>query len=272
MKRVCVFVSAARSVRAYYVVSSVLLMKLSQHVYFSQDFNLEVLYNLRCHLRALLRVFNTPCVVIDRQDFVDVCGDFLGGVAFQGWHSNVVEDGVLQALLGRRAEEWIVLEHVAHQLGHIRRAGTELMLQALFEAGRLLRFYLVLVIHNIDIRDKGKIVGFQSAIAVIDDDDLVVTADNVGLFGGLTCHGRNRIAGVSFKEETLLHFLCDVLLSLGFVVLNTGLVQVRVNLELRAGKGLSKNAAHTPNVERALVVLLRQNYFRGSVPSGHDSG
>ena len=129
-----------------------------------------------------------------------------------------------------------------------------------------------MVIHNIDIRDKGKIIRFQVAISVVDDDDLIVTTDHVGLLGRLTCHGRNRIARITLKEETLLDFFCDVLLSLGFIVLNIGFIQIVVDLELGAGKCLSEDAAHAPNVEGALVVLLRQDDFGGSVPSGHNSG
>jgi hypothetical protein len=58
------------------------------------------------------------------------------------------------------------------------------------------------------------------AKSVIDDDDLVITANNIGLLGWLAVDGWDRVARISLEEKSLFDSFGDELLSLRFVVLN----------------------------------------------------
>lgn len=78
---------------------------------------------------------------------------------------------------------------------------------------------------------------------------------------------RNWIAGIAFKKETFLYGFGDKLLSLVLRVLVPILIKFVVDVELGAGEGFSKDAAHAPDVEGGLVFFLRQDNLRRSVPS-----
>ena len=93
---------------------SLLLVELSQHVYLFEDFDLEVLDDLRSHFWTLLCVSDTTRVVIDWQGLIDVSSDLLWRITFQSWNSDVIEDWVLKAFLSRWPEERIIFEHFAN--------------------------------------------------------------------------------------------------------------------------------------------------------------
>lgn len=84
-------------------------MFLPQHAYLSQNFNLEELNDLRCHLGALLGVSNSARIIVNRKNFVNFCHNLLWSVALKCWHSNLIEYWILEAFLGSGSEEWVVL-------------------------------------------------------------------------------------------------------------------------------------------------------------------
>lgn len=129
-------------------------MLLAQNADFLEDLNLEVLDDAGNHFRALVRVSDPTVVVVDWQLLVDVDHDVLGRITFQGWDSDLVEDGVLQALLGRMPEEGVVLEHVAQQLLHKGRASRELFLHVAIDATFFIRLHFLLVFKDVLVRDK----------------------------------------------------------------------------------------------------------------------
>lgn len=78
---------------------SILCVLFSQQVDLFEDLNLEVVDDFSCHLWTLLCVSNATCVVVDRQNLVDIRHDHLRSITLQSWHSNFVKNRVLQAFL-----------------------------------------------------------------------------------------------------------------------------------------------------------------------------
>lgn len=133
---------------------SLLFVELSQHVDLLKDFNLEKLDDLGSHFWTLLSISNTTRVVVNWKVLINVSGNHFRCIALQSWNSNVIKNWVLKTFLCRGAEEWIVLEHFANQLNHLWRTSVELLLHAFIETGRLVRLYLVLIVHDVDVRNE----------------------------------------------------------------------------------------------------------------------
>lgn len=82
---------------------------------------------------------------------------------------------------------------------------------------------------------------------------MVILAYNIdilifGVFHFFT--GWQRKAWISRKKESLIHLILLLILVLIWAIYH-----------------LSKDTANTPNVNRLIVLLFNENYFRGSVPS-----
>lgn len=126
---------------------SLLLVHVTQLVYLLQDLYLEILNDLLCDFWALFKSSNSSGVIIDGQNFVDLSNNLFLCIALKHGNPDLVENWVLQALLGRWSEEGIVLEHVKNELNQLGRARFEHFLDALVELGWFVGtdFHLIVV-------------------------------------------------------------------------------------------------------------------------------
>lgn len=76
-------------------------------------------------------------------------------------------------------------------------------------------FHLIVV--NVFVGDKGQVLFIELTKLLIDDNYLVVAADDIGFCRRLALHGRDGVAGVTFEKETLLDRFRNELLALRLV-------------------------------------------------------
>ena len=256
------------------VVSSCLsffLVHSPQFEDFFQDLDLEILDYLCCHFWALIKPLNPTSVIVNWQILVDLDSYLFWCVTFQHRHSNFVEDRVLHAFLRWWSEEWVVLQHVEDQCHQLLWASLEQILHTIFKTSRLVRTDFHLIIVYVFVWDEWKVILAELPKSVVDDDNLVITAHNIRFCGRLSVNWWNWIAGIAFKKETFLYGFGDKLLSLALRVLLPIFIKFAVDVELGAGEGFSKDAAHAPDVKGGLVFFLSQDNLRRSVPSWHNT-
>lgn len=102
-----------------------------------QDLDLKELDHFCCHFWALIKTLNSAGIVVNGQQFINFDEDLFWCIAFKHGHANFVENRVLHALLGRRPEERVVLQHVEHQLDQAWRASLEQFLHIYVHAAGL---------------------------------------------------------------------------------------------------------------------------------------
>jgi hypothetical protein len=76
-----------------------------------------------------------------------------------------------------------------------------------------------LIVVYVFVRNERKVVLSKLAKLVVDNDDLIIAADNICFSGRLPVNWRNWIAGIALEKETFLDGFRDELLSLRLLFL-----------------------------------------------------
>ena len=149
----------------------------------------------------------------------------------------------------------------------MRGAFFEHIFAAFFKLTGLVRANFLLIVVNIFIWNEWEILRVELSKLLINNDNLVITTNDVRLCRRLTLYWRDWVAWVTLKKETLLDSRCDELLTLLFVIYYVFFSQFFIDVQLWASQRLGQNAAETPNIQGWFIVFFRQNNLWWSVPS-----